>query len=151
MADAEDHEVSADRPTLAGALVPPFSRHGRLNSRLRMELGDQLCALIVEEGVRPATMRDIQVDGSLVHMWIGMLCDMYSLMWHVVGATTLVTQLRRTVARYRRGRAAARDGQSVRNNSSHDHSPRTVSDEHEAPLASSSHHGDEAGPSATSS
>ena len=33
MPDAEDHEVSADRPSLAhGALVPPFSKH-TLDSR----------------------------------------------------------------------------------------------------------------------
>ena len=84
-------------------------------------------------------------------MWRGMPRDMYSLMWHAVGATTTFTRLRRTVACYRRGRAAARDGQSASSDSSHDRSPHIAPDEHEAPLASRSHHGDEAGPSATSS
>ena len=74
-----------------------------------MELSDQINALIVEVGIRSAHMRDIQVDGRLLHMWRDMPCDMYNLMRHVVGATTLVTQLRRTIARYRRGRDVARD------------------------------------------
>ena len=70
MLDAEDHqEAGAERPAPTGAPIPPFSRRGRLDSRLRMELGDQLCALIFEGGVRPATMRDIQADGRLVYMW----------------------------------------------------------------------------------
>ena len=77
---------------------------------------------------------------------------MYNLMRHVIGATTLVMWLRRIVARYRRGRDVARDRQSVRSDSSsHDRSPRATPDE-QPPLASSnSHHGDEAGPSDTSS
>ena len=60
MPDAEDHEeASAERPSLAGAPVPPFARHDRLNNKFRMELGDQLTALIVEAGIRPTNMRDI--------------------------------------------------------------------------------------------
>ena len=102
MPNVEDHqEASAERPDPVGVLVPPFSRHGRLDSEYRMELGDQLTALIVEVGISPANMRDIQADGRLLHMWRGMLRDMYSLMRHVVGATTLVMRLRRTVACYR--------------------------------------------------
>ena len=89
MSDAEDHEAGVDRLGPHGAPVPPFSGH-RLDSRLRMELGDQLCGFFVEVGVRPATMRDIQDDGRLVHMLRGMSCDMFTLMWHVVGATNLV-------------------------------------------------------------
>ena len=80
--------------------------------------------------------------------------DMYGLMRHVVGATTVVTRLRRIVRSYRRSRAAARDGYFASSDShaSHDRSPRSALDEHEAPLATSdSHHGDEAGPLATSS
>ena len=40
MADAEDNEAGADKPALAGAPVPHFARCSRLDSRLRMELGD---------------------------------------------------------------------------------------------------------------
>ena len=97
MAYVEDHEAGADRPAPAGASVPPFARHGRLDSRLRMELGDQICALFVVVGVRPATMRGIHDNGRLVHMLRGMPLDMYNLMQYVVGATTLVTRLRRAL------------------------------------------------------
>ena len=73
MPDAEDHqEVGVDRHAHAGTPVPPFARRGRLDTRYKMELGDQLTALIVEAGIRPATMRDIQADGRLLHMWRGM-------------------------------------------------------------------------------
>ena len=106
MADAKDHEASVDRLAPAGASVLPFARH-RLDSRLRMELDNELCALFVEAGVRPATMRDIQGDGRLVHMWRGMPRDMFTLMWHVVGATNLVTWLRKAL-RCRRGQDAVR-------------------------------------------
>ena len=80
-----------------------------------------------------------------------MLHDIYSLMWHVVGATTLVTLLRRIISRYRHGQDASHDQQyATSDSSSDDRSPRDMSDE-QPPLASSSiHHGDEAGPSATS-
>ena len=78
--------------------------------------------------------------------------DMDNLMRHVVGATKIVMRLRRTVAHYRRGRAAAREGQFMSSDSSsHDHSPRVTPDEHEAPLTSRSNHGDEVVPLATSS
>ena len=60
MPDVEDHqEASAERPAPAGAPVPPFTRCSKLDSRLRMDLGDQLCAFIVEAGFKPTTMRDI--------------------------------------------------------------------------------------------
>ena len=71
MADSKDHEGCVARPAPTGVLVPPFARHGRLHRRYKMELGDQLTALIVEAGIRPATMRDIQADGRLLHMWRG--------------------------------------------------------------------------------
>ena len=104
MPEAKDHqEPGVERPDPAGAPIPHFSRHGRLDRRLRMELGDQLCALILEARLMPTTMRDIHANSRLVHMWRGMSRDMYSLMWHVVGSMTLVTQLRRYVARYRHG------------------------------------------------
>ena len=116
-----------------------------------MELGDQLTTLIVEAGIRPAHMRDIPVDGRLLQMWRGMPRYMYSLMRHVRGATTLITGLRRTIARYRRGRDVAHDRKSARrNSSSHDRSPRIMPDEHPPLASSSSYHGDEARPSATS-
>ena len=77
MLDAEDHqEVGA--------------RHGQLDARYRMELGDQLSALIIEAGIRPAHYRDIQGDDRLLHMWRGLPRDMYSLMRHVVGVMTTV-------------------------------------------------------------
>ena len=89
MPDAEDHqEVCAERPAPVGAVVPPFARRGQLDSRYRMELGDQLTTLIVEAGIWPANMRDIQADGRQLHMRRGMSRDMYNLMWHVVGAMT---------------------------------------------------------------
>ena len=97
-------------------------------------------------------MRDVQADGRLLHMWRDMPSDMYSLMQHVIGATTLVTWLRRTVARYRHGQDATHGRQSTRSDaSSDDLSPRVAPDE-KPPLASrSSHHGEKVGPSATSS
>ena len=160
MADSEDdHDQdeagAAERHAPAhGALVPPFARHGRPETRYRMELGRQIYALIVDASIRPAHYRDIQADDRLLWMWRGMSRDMYGLMRHVVGATTAVMRLRRNVRSYRRSQAAAGDGQSASSDShaSHDRSPRDMVDENEAPLAaSSSHHGDEAGPSATSS
>ena len=72
MPDVEDHEVGAERPTPTGAPVLPFSRCDRLDSRYMMELGNQLTALIIEAGIRPANMRDIQADGRLLHMCKGM-------------------------------------------------------------------------------
>ena len=39
MPDVEGHEAGVEIPAPAGATVPPFTRRGRLDSRLRMELG----------------------------------------------------------------------------------------------------------------
>ena len=79
MEDVED-QASADKHGPAhGVPVLPFARR-RPNSRLRMELGDQLCALFVEVGVRPDTMRNIQGDARLVQMWRSMPRDMFSVM-----------------------------------------------------------------------
>ena len=91
-------------------LVPPFARHSQLDSRYRMELGDQLSALIFEAGIRPTHYKDIQADDRLLQMWRGMSRDMYCLMRHLVGDMTAVTQLTRNLAHYRRCRAIARDG-----------------------------------------
>ena len=108
MADAEDDhgqdEVGAtERHAPAhGASVPPFARCGRLKTRYRMELGNQLCALIVDAGIRPAHYRDIQADDSLLWMWRGTPHDMYGLIRHVVGDMKSVTRLRRTIHSYRR-------------------------------------------------
>ena len=63
---AEDHqETGADqRPAPAGAPV-----RGRLSdARYRMELGDQLIALIVQAGIRPTHYRDIKDDDRLLWM-----------------------------------------------------------------------------------
>ena len=107
----DDHqEASVERPAPAGAPVLPFARRGRIDARYRMELGNQLSAFIVEAGIRPAHYRDIQANDRLLWMWRGTSCDMYNLMWHVVGATIVVTRLRRTICSYRRSRAMARDG-----------------------------------------
>ena len=66
MPDAEDHEeASVERHAPAGAPILPFARCGQLDTRYRMELGDQLSALIVEVGIRPAHYRDIQADDRL--------------------------------------------------------------------------------------
>ena len=94
MADAKDHdqEVGGERHAPhAGAAVPPFSRHGRPDTQYTMDFFNQLSALIIEAGIRPAHYIDIQVDDRLLRMWRGMSCDMYNLMQHVVGATTIVT------------------------------------------------------------
>ena len=102
--DAKDHqEAGAKRPAPAGVSVPPFARCSPLDTTYRMELGDQLTALIIEAGIKTTHMRDIQVDGRLLHMWRGVSRDMYNPMRHVIGAMTLVTWLRMTLARYRRG------------------------------------------------
>ena len=89
MPDAEDHqEAGADqRPALAGAPV-----RGRLgDTRYRMELGDQLIALIVETDIRPTHYRDIYADDRLLQMWRGMPRDMYSLIRHIVGVMKTFT------------------------------------------------------------
>ena len=78
--------------------------------------------------------------------------DMYSLMWYVIGVTTVFTRVTRTVACYEQ--AIAHDGQSLRHNipsTSHDCSrPCAALDFHVEPLVAStnSHHGDEARSSA---
>ena len=78
MPDAEDHqEVGVGRGRV-------------LDARYRMELGDQLSALIVEAGIRSAHYRYIEVDDRLLHMWRGMLHDMCSLMRHVLGVTIAI-------------------------------------------------------------
>ena len=114
-------------------------------------MGDQLSALILEASIKPADFIDIEANDRLSRMWRGMPRNMYSLMHHVVGVTTTLTQLKRTVTHY--DRAATHDGQSARRiiPSSHDCSqPRTAANLHEPPLASTScHHGDEARPSTT--
>ena len=85
MPNAKDHqEAGAERPAPAGALVLPFARRGRLDTRYMMELGDQLTALIVEADIKPAHMRDIQANSRLLQMWRGMSRDMYRLMQHVI-------------------------------------------------------------------
>ena len=83
------HEAGPyQRPAPVGALM-----RGRClsDARYRMELGDQLIALIVEAGIKPAHYRDIEADDRLLWKWRGMPCDMYSLMWHVVAVTTAFT------------------------------------------------------------
>ena len=71
MADAEDdHDRdeagAAKRHAPAGAPVLPFARRGRPETRYRMELGNQISALIIEAGISPAHYRDIQVDDRLL-------------------------------------------------------------------------------------
>ena len=117
MADAPDQDEASgtserrvDPHAPHGAPVLPFARRGRPETRYRMELGSQLCGLISNAGIRPAHYREIQGDNRLIQMWRGMLRDMYSLMRHVVEATTTVTRLRRTVRSYKRSRSATLDG-----------------------------------------
>ena len=72
MADAKDHdqdEVSVERHPPNGASVPPFARHGRPETRYRMEFDNQLNALIVKVGINPAHYKDIHVDDRLLQMW----------------------------------------------------------------------------------
>ena len=85
----EDQQEAGTNQRLAPAGVSASGR--RLSdATYKMELDDQINAFIVEVGIRPANMRDIQDDGRLLHMWRGMLRDMYNLMQHGIGATTLV-------------------------------------------------------------
>ena len=54
MPDVEDHqETGAERPALAGAPIPPSSRCGRLDTRYRMELGDQFSDLFLRRASGP--------------------------------------------------------------------------------------------------
>ena len=101
MPDDKDHQEAGvdQRPAPIGALV-----HGQLSdAKYKMELGNQLIALIVEAGIRIYYYIDIEADDRLLQMCIGMMCDMYSLMRHVVGVTIAFMRLMRTIARYRRG------------------------------------------------
>jgi hypothetical protein len=41
----------------------------RPDTRFRLELGDRLCALLVEVGVLPVLMRDIREDPMLLELW----------------------------------------------------------------------------------
>ena len=94
MADAEDHDQEAGGERHAphvGTPVPPFCRHGRPDTRYRMELADQFNALIVKESIRPTHYRDIQANDRLIWIWRGMPRNMYILVRHVVGVTTAVT------------------------------------------------------------
>ena len=78
MPDSKDHQEAGvdQRHAPAGAPIPPFARSGQLDTRYRMELGDQLNALIVEVRISPAHYRDIQADDRLGRMWRGMPHDM---------------------------------------------------------------------------
>ena len=67
-----------------------------------MELDDQLCGILVEEGVRPTTMREIRVDVRVIKMWRGMARDMLTLMRHIIGATKLLAWAWR-VGQHRQG------------------------------------------------
>ena len=98
--DAEDQqEAGEDDQRHAPTGAPTRSRH-MSDARYRMELGDQLIALLVEAGVRPADFTDIEANDRLLQMWIGMPCDMYIMMRHVIGVTTAFTRLTMTIARY---------------------------------------------------
>ena len=99
MADAPDDQDDPHAPH--GALVPPFARRGRPETKYRMELGSQLCGFISDASIRPAHYKDIQGDDRLIQIWRGMLRDMYSLMQHVVGAMKNVTRLGRIAHNYR--------------------------------------------------
>ena len=95
MANVDD-QAGTDRPGPHVTQVPTGVRH-RPDTRFRMELGNQLCRLLVEEGVRPTTIREIKADDRLATIWRGMPHDMLTQMYHVVGATSLVARLRRVV------------------------------------------------------
>ena len=70
-------------------------RH-RSYTRFRLELGDQICALLVELGVHPVLMQDIKANPMLLDIWRDMSRDMVPLMCHIVRATRLIT-VRRVV------------------------------------------------------
>ena len=84
-------ETKRHAPAHHGAPMPHFSRRGRPKTRYRMDLANQLFALIFYVGIRPAHYRGIQDDDRLLWMWRGMLRAMYSLMRHVIGVTTAIT------------------------------------------------------------
>ena len=73
----------------------PVGMCHRANIQFRMELGDELCRLLVDEGVCPTLIRDIQADRRLPHLWRGMPRDMLALMHHIVGASRELAQSRR--------------------------------------------------------
>ena len=70
MADAEDHDQdeanAVERHAPAGALVPPFARRGRPETRYRMELGNQISEFIVDASIRLAHYRDKKADERLL-------------------------------------------------------------------------------------
>ena len=107
----------------------------------------------MEEGVRSATIREIQEDDRMIEMWRGMPRDMLTLMWHVIGATGLVARLRRAL-RHRRGRDAIRrllssDASSDDHDHGSDHRSPHARDEQLA-TSTSSHDHEKAGPSMSS-
>ena len=56
----------------------------RAEIRFRMELGDRLCRLMVDDGFCPVTIIEIQADRTLIELQRDMPCDMMSLMHHIV-------------------------------------------------------------------
>ena len=70
--DPDDDQEMADAEDWAGANIPaphvaqvPAGVRGRPNTIFRMDLGEQICQLLVEEGVKLATMREIRADHRL--------------------------------------------------------------------------------------
>ena len=61
MAEAMMDEGRPQVQILAGMQCRPYIR-------FMMEMDDRLCALLVEEGVRPKTVRDIRADPRLLDL-----------------------------------------------------------------------------------
>ena len=62
--------------------------------RFRMELGDQLSSLLVEEGVCPTMMHQIMEDPRLLDIWRDIPRDMMSFMRHFVGVVRILVMRR---------------------------------------------------------
>ena len=62
--DQDENEADAAERHAPTHVAPVSSstRCGRPETRYRMELGNQLCALIIDAGIKPAHYRDIQAN-----------------------------------------------------------------------------------------
>jgi hypothetical protein len=62
----------------------PDGMHRRLDTRFRLELGDQISALLTKVGVFPALMRDIKAYPMLLELCMEMSHDLMHLMCHII-------------------------------------------------------------------
>jgi hypothetical protein len=89
----EEEMLEATTGQVPQAHIPGSMRH-RLDTRFRLELGDQLCALLVEVGVHPVMMQDIREYPMLLDIWREISCDMMPLMHYIVRSTRILAERR---------------------------------------------------------